>query len=342
MTLRPVHGGGDGRGGGGVDFPDLDLPKNLLGWLFGALLVAVGGLGVASSFYTVGPDEEAVVLRLGKLHTVAGPGFHARLPYFIDRIQKVPVRRVHKEEFGFRTIRAGARTEYSQQDFTDESIMLSGDLNIADVEWIVQYRIAEPTAWWFHISEPEQTVRDVAESVVRQVVGNRTVDEVLTVGRSAIEVEAAARMQEILTAYESGLKVVALQLQNVTPPGPVQASFNDVNRAEQDREKLENEALARLNREIPNARGEAQRAIDRAEGYRTNRVNTAEGDAARFTSILEEYRKAPEVTRRRIHLEALARVLPAVSDITVLDKAAAGAGALPLLDLREPRRGGTP
>jgi membrane protease subunit HflK len=215
--------------------------------------------------------------------------------------------------------------------------VLTGDLNVADVEWIVQYRIQDPKAFWFHLDEPEQTVRDVSESVVRMVIGNRSVDEVLTVGRSRIESEAFETMQKVLNDYDSGLKVVAVQLQNVTPPEPVQGSFNDVNRAEQDREKLENEALAKKNREIPKARGEAKRAIDRAKGYEVDRVNAARGETSRFLALLGEYKKAPEVTRARIYLESMRKVMGSVDDLTVLEQ---GSGVLPILDVNKLSGGG--
>ncbi|MBP46391.1 MAG: FtsH protease activity modulator HflK [Myxococcales bacterium] len=316
---------------GQPEIPEIQLPPNLIGWIaLGVLAVGVL-LGARTAFYTVGTDQQGVVLRLGKFSQVAEPGFHLRLPFGIDRVQVFATTRVLKEEFGFRTLRAGTRTQYSKQRFAEESLMLTGDLNIADVGWIVQYRVRDPRQVWFNLAEPEQTVRDVAESVVRQVVGNRTVDHVLTTGRSRIEAEAMRQMQTVLDSYKSGLRVVALQLQNVTPPKPVQASFNDVNRAEQDREKMENDALAKLNREIPNARGEAKRAIDRALGYKADRINRSKGEVARFNGLLREYRKAPEVTRQRIYLETLGRVLPHTNNLTVLDGQAKG--VLPLLPL---------
>ncbi len=326
---------GGGGGDGGFETPEISLPPNLIGWAAVAVVVLGLLIGGRSAFYTVGPDEQAVVLRLGKFADVAEPGFHFKLPFGIDRVKVYATTRVLKEEFGFRTLRADTRTEYSKQRFDEESLVLTGDLNIADVEWIVQYRIRDPQMVWFNLAEPEQTVRDVAESVVRRVVGNRTVDHVLTTGRSRIEVEALKQMQQVLDEYKSGIRIVALQLQNVTPPKPVQSSFNDVNRAEQDREKMENEALAKVNREIPNARGEAKRSVDRAEGYKIDRINRSRGEVARFVNLLREYEKAPEVTRRRIYLETLGRVLPHTTEVTVLDSDLKG--VLPML----PLKGGT-
>ena len=326
--------GGAGRGGGGAS-PEFQLPRNLLG-IIALVVLGVGALlAVRTSFFTVGPDETAVVLRLGTFSHTADPGFHLRLPFGLDEVKVFATTRVLKEEFGFRTVRADVRTEYARANFDAESLMLTGDLNVADVEWIVQYRVRDPARLWFRLSEPRQTVRDVAEAVMRQVIGNRTVDAVLTTGRSQIEDEARRSMTQVLGAYDAGIEVVAVQLQNVTPPEPVQPSFNDVNRAEQDREKLENDARARANREIPNARGEAQRRIDRALGYKEARINQARGEVARFTELLREYRKAPEVTRRRLYLETLGRVLPEVDDLVLLDESVAR-GALPHLDLAAP------
>lgn len=325
-------GGGGGFGGGGTATPEFELPPNILGWVAMAVVVIGLLLGGRTALYTVGPDEQAVVLRLGQFSEIAEPGFHFKLPFGIDHVKVFATTRVLKEEFGFRTLRADTRTEYSKQRFDEESLMLSGDLNIADVEWIVQFRIADPKKMWFNLAEPKQTVRDVAESVTRRVVGNRTVDLVLTTGRSRIEVEAKRQMQQVLDSYNSGIKMVALQLQNVTPPKPVQASFNDVNRAEQDREKMENEALAQLNREIPRAKGEAKRTIDQAEGYKVDRVNRAKGNVARFLGIMKEYKRAPAVTRTRLYLETLGRVLPHTTEVTVLDEDMKG--VLPVLPLK--------
>lgn len=308
------------------------MPANLIG-IVALVVLGVGALlALRTSFFTVGPDETAVVLRLGRFSHTADPGFHLRLPFGLDEVKVFATTRVLKEEFGFRTVRADVRTEYSRANFDRESLMLTGDLNVADVEWIVQYRIRDPARLWFRLSEPRQTVRDVAEAVMRQVIGNRTVDAVLTTGRSMIEEEARRSMGQVLGAYDAGIEIVAVQLQNVTPPEPVQPSFNDVNRAEQDREKLENDALAKRNREIPNAHGEAQRRIDRSLGYQQARINQAKGEVARFTELLREYRKAPEVTRRRIYLETMGRVLPELDDVLIVDESV-GRSALPLLDL---------
>lgn len=310
------------------------LPQRWGHWL---LLVVVGVLAIllfGGSMYQVDPEEQAIVLRLGKLHRVEDPGFHFKLPLGLDEVKRLPTRRVLKEEFGFRTIKAGVRSEFQKSPYVQESLSLTGDLNIADVEWVVQYRIANAADFWFHLQEPEQAVRDLSEAVLREVIGSRTVDQVLTVGRQEIEVDSLRLLQEALNKYKAGIKVVAVQLRNVTPPEPVQASFNDVNRAEQDRERLIDQAKAVYNREIPSAEGEAQRTVEQAEGKRQERINRAKGDASRFEQMLTAYRKAPDVTRKRLYLETMAEVLAAVDDLTVVD-GHAGAQVLPLLQIKQ-------
>lgn len=318
--------------------PRIPLPVRWGWWLLLVVLVVLGVTVLTSSMYQVDPEEQAVVLRLGRLRGIEGPGFHMKMPFGLDEVKRFPTARVLKEEFGFRTVRPGARTEFQKGPYAQESLTLTGDLNIADVEWGVQYRISSPTDYWFNLQEPEQTVRDVAEAVMREAVGSRTVDQVLTVGRQEIESEAMQLLQAALNRYKSGIKIVAVQLRNVTPPEPVQASFNDVNRSEQDRERLIDQAKAVYNREIPNAEGEAQRTMEQAEGSRQQRINRARGDAARFLQMLAAYQKAPEVTRKRLYLETMAAVFPAIDDLTVVD-GHAGAPVLPLLQLRAPEAG---
>ena len=310
-----------------------NLPKNWLQFVLYAVLALTVLVGLKGAMYTVSTEEQAVILRLGRYSGLAEPGFHFKLPFGLDEVRHIPTRPVLKEEFGFRTVKAGVRSEFAKAPFAAESLTLTGDLNIADVEWSVQYRITDPVQFWFHLEEPVETLRDVSEAVVRQVIGSRTVDQVLTVGRQEIEIEAMRLLQEALSSYKSGIKIVALQLRNVTPPEPVQASFNDVNRAEQDREQLIDTANASYNREIPAAEGEALRTVEQAEGQRQQRINRALGDGGRFTKILSEYKKAPEVTRRRLYLESMVQVLPGVDEITVLD-AAHQAPVLPLLQLQ--------
>ena len=312
--------------------PEWRPPGTWIHWVLWVVLALLAVATARSAFYTVGTDEHAVVLRLGRYTTTEGPGFHFKLPFGLDTVARFPTERVLKQEFGFRTTKADVRSEFVKGPYAVESLTLTGDLNIADVEWIVQYRITSATDYWFHLNEPDATVRDLSEAVLREVAGSRTVDDLLTVGRNQIEAEAQTLLQKSFNSYHAGIKVIAVQLRGVTPPEPVQASFNDVNRAEQDREKLINEARAAYNRESPKAEGEALQAVERAEGARRERVNRAKGDAERFRQILAEYKKSPDVTRKRLYLETMAQVLPAIDEITVLD-GGAKSGILPVLQL---------
>lgn len=285
-----------------------------------------------TSWYTVGANEVGIVLRFGRwTGSEASPGFNLKLPFGIDRVYKVPVQFQFKEEFGFRTAEAGVRTTYKEGDFSDESLMLTGDLNAAEVEWIVQYRVKEPYKYLFRVRDVVETFRDLSEAVVRGVVGDRTVNEVLTVGRQEVADEVTLKLQHLCDQYETGIAVDQVILQDVTPPGPVKPSFNEVNQAQQEREKLINQARAEYNQVIPRARGEADQMIQQAEGYAADRVNRAKGDAARFVAVYEEYRKAPAVTRRRLYLETMGEVLPRVQRKVILDESAKG--VLPLLNL---------
>jgi membrane protease subunit HflK len=289
---------------------------------YGLMVVIVLGFivwGVVSSYYTVQPEERAVVKRFGKVVSINDPGLHFKLPFGIDSVQKVATERVMKQEFGFRT--AGSedeRSSYSAEDFPDESLMLSGDLNIIDVEWVVQYRIGDPMKYLYQQRDPDRTLRDISESVMRRVVGNRLGSEVLTTARVAIAALARDEIQKAMTAYDNGIHVVTVELQDVVPPAAVQPAFNEVNEARQERERMINEATKQANQEIPKARGEANRALSEAQGYATERVNYAKGQTARFNAILAEYRSAPEVTRTRLYLETIFNVLPKVGTVMVV------------------------
>jgi membrane protease subunit HflK len=274
-----------------------------------------------SSWFTVQPEETGVVQRFGAVVRTVGPGLHFKLPYGIETARLVPTARVLKEEFGFRTTAtpAGQRTQYADKTFKDVSLMLTGDLNVIDVQWIVQYRIEDPILYLFRIREPRQTIRDIAEAVMRRVVGNRLGSDVLTVGRVAVSTEVKEEMQKILTDYETGVRLVTVELQDVTPPDSVKPAFNEVNEARQDRERTINQAQEQANREIPKARGEAARTITEAEGHAVERVNRANGEATRFRAILEEYQRAPEVTRRRLYLEAMGAILPEAKALYIVD-----------------------
>jgi membrane protease subunit HflK len=275
-------------------------------------------------------DSVAVVQRFGKYLEDLPPGLHFKLPLGIDTATIVPVKRQLKQEFGFTTPGAGDPYQ-SPHEGRRETEMVTGDLNAALVEWVVQYRISDPVKFLFEVRKPSETLRYVSESVMREVVGDRTVDEVITIGRQEIESEALAKMQELSTKYAMGISIDQVQLKNINPPGPVQESFNEVNQAQQEKEKLINEARRDYNKVIPLAEGEKDQRIREADGYRLKRINEAEGDAARFSALLAEYRKAPEVTRRRIYIETLQEVLPGIRAKVIVDE---GAGSiLPLLNL---------
>lgn len=292
-------------------------------WPIGAVVVVLLLLVLLwSSWFTVQPEETGVVQRFGAVVRTAGPGLHFKLPYGIERVRLVPTARVLKEEFGFRTavVAPGQRTQYADtKAYKDESLMLTGDLNVIDVQWIVQYRVEDPIRFLFRVRDTRQTIRDIAEAVMRRVVGNRLGSDVLTVGRVAIAAEVKEEMQTVLTDYETGVRLITVELQDVTPPDPVKPAFNEVNEARQDKERTINQAQEQANREVPKARGEATRTVTEAEGYALERVNRAKGEAVRFEAILAEYRRAPDVTRRRLYLEAMGAILPEAKSIYIVD-----------------------
>ena len=314
-----------------IDISKVQLPNISPRSILVGLMVIVGILVAWSSFYQVQPEEVGVIRRFGKyLEPPTQPGLRFKLP-FIDTVDKVPVQRQLKLEFGFRTLEAGVRTAYSQQDFLGEALMLTGDLNVAVVEWIVQYRVADPEMYLFRVRNVTDTFRDMTEAVVRAVVGDRTVTEVLTVGRQEIETTVKEKVQQMANQYETGITIDQVVLQDVNPPDPVKPSWDEVNQAQQQRDRLINEALGEVNKVIPRAEGEALQAILQAEGYALDRVNRSQGDATRFKALHEAYRRAPNVTRRRMYLETMARVLPRMGTKLYIDKDAEG--VLPILPL---------
>lgn len=283
------------------------------------VLILFAGIGMWTSFYTIPAESEGVVLRFGKYIHKVQPGLHFKLPFGIDSVIAVTIQRQLKQEFGFAT------PDYTNPDQVGtepgkEKSMVTGDLNSVLVEWIVQYRIIESEKYLFAVREPGRTLRDISESVMREVVGDRTVDEVITVGRQDIEITALHRMREIAERYHLGVSVDQVQLKNVNPPEPVQASFNEVNRAQQDRENSINVANGEYNKTVPRTRGEADRKIRAAEGYQFKRINEAEGDVTAFNAVLEQFVKAPEVTRARIYLETLGDVLPQAGQSVIVDE----------------------
>jgi len=341
MASRSGRGGGGPRGPGSP--PDLGevirqamarlkrmMPGGHARGVFVLAALVLVGLGLWTAYYTVPSDSVAVVQRFGKYLKGVPPGLHFKLPLGIDTATIVPVKRQLKQEFGFTT--PGASDPFqSPSEGRRETEMVTGDLNAALVEWVVQYRISDPAKFLFEVRQPGGTLRHVSESVMREVVGDRTVDEVITIGRQEIETEALVKMQELSSKYAMGISIDQVQLKNINPPRPVQESFNEVNQAQQEKEKLINEARRDYNKVIPLAEGEKDQRIREADGYRLKRINEAEGDAARFSALLAEYSKAPEVTRRRIYIETLQEVMPAIRSTIIVDEQSHS--ILPLLNL---------
>jgi membrane protease subunit HflK len=290
------------------------------------------GILVWTALYTIPSDSVGVVQRFGKYMYDVPPGLHLKFPLGIDTAKVVPVKRQLKQEFGFSTPNATDQFQIPRgYSPLRETQMVTGDLNAALVEWVVQYRISDPVSYLFEVREPSETLRYVSESVMREVVGDRTVDEVITIGRQEIESEALIKMQALSTKYVMGISIDQVQLKNINPPKPVQESFNEVNQAQQEKEKLINEARRDYNKVIPLALGQKDQRIREADGYRIKRINEAEGDAARFNALFAEYVKAPEVTKRRIYIETMQAVLPNIRAKIVIDERANG--ILPLLNL---------
>ncbi|MEC4750655.1 FtsH protease activity modulator HflK [Methylomicrobium sp. Wu6] len=275
-------------------------------------------IGLWSSFFTIPAESEGIVLRFGEYIHKVPPGLHFKFPFGIDKIIEVPTQRQQKLEFGFATPGYSNPNQVGDEPELEKS-MVTGDLNSALVEWIVQYRITEPEKYLFDVRDPGLTLRDISEAMMREVVGDRTVDEIITIGRQEIEDNVLIRLRELAKRYQLGVTINQVQLKNVNPPVPVQPSFNEVNRAQQDRENMINIANGEYNKAVPRARGEADQKIQAAEGYRFKRVNEAEGDAKAFTSVLEQYIKAPSVTRTRIYLETLGHVLPQARQQIIVD-----------------------
>jgi len=285
---------------------------------------------IASSVYQIQPEEAGIILRLGKFVRTTDPGLHVKIPG-IEKVLKVPVQRQLKMEFGFRTAEPGIRTEYRTTQSTEkESIMLTGDLNVVVTEWIVQYRIKDPYEYLFKIRDVDYTFRCMTEAVVRKIVGDNSVDEVITIGRARIALQAQQELQEMCDLYEIGIRVSQLIFQDVNPPDPVKPSFNEVNEALQEKERKINEAWSEYNQVIPRAEGEAEQTIRAAEGYATERVNNAQGDSKRFIDIYREYSRAPLVTRKRLYLEAIEEILPNIDTKIIFDEAQKN--ILPLLN----------
>jgi membrane protease subunit HflK len=351
--------------------PRMNYPKVNWKWIVAAAVVFAVVSGFKSSIYTVPTDSAGVIQRFGRYNRTTEPGIHLKMPLGIEEAVAVPVKKVQKEEFGFRTLKAGVDTRYLGAEEIDarrsnpedlmrlimesgervsrsatsqlaerakeilrgEYVMLTGDLNITDVEWIVQYLIKDARSYLFNIREPRQTIRDASQAVMRQLIGNGSVDEAITIGRIEYEVSAKEALQELLDQYETGIHVVTVKLQSSNPPQKVRPAFNEVNKALQQKETRINEAMKTYNEAVPKSKGEAQKAIETAKGYAAERVNQALGDIAKFEKIYAEYVKAPDITRQRMYLETMSKVLPLIPEKWIIEQGGADGGILMKLDL---------
>lgn len=302
--------------------PPEKVVKYVILAVIGVVVLAV----ISTSFYTIQPDEQGVVQRFGKFVRLSGPGLHFKLPGLrfdfplnIETVKVIPVTRKFKEEFGFRTLKAGIKSTFASQKLPEESLMLCGDLNVANVKWSVRYIISKPKNFLFMVRDPRKIIRDVSESVMREAIGDSSVDEVLSDRRNDINIEVKNKMQRILDLYAAGILIDDITLQEVTPPDEVKSAFNEVNTAQQDKERFRREAEKEYNMTIFRADGEAKQMIQQAKAYAIDRTNTAKGDAQRFTQIWQEYKQNKDVTRRRLYLESLGRVLPNLEKKYIID-----------------------
>ena len=321
------------------ELSNIDLSK-YKGIMQVAVIVVVLCLTAYTSVFTVDPEEKAVVLKFGEYDRMVDQGLHFKLPFYMEQEYKVPVQRQLKLEFGFRTAGNETRQQYEQTQYSDdnyasESLMLTGDLNVASIEWVTQYKIADPVKYLFKVRNVDQTFRDMNEAVLREIIGDRTINEVLTVGRGEIQNLAKDKLSKLCEDYTLGIVVSQVILQDVSPPDAVKPAFNEVNQAEQEKETTIQNALAAYNKEIPKAEGTALRTVEAAEGYAVKRVNEAKGAVSRFTQVFEEYKKAPEITRQRIYLETMSEIYQAVDRKIIIDESATG--VLPLLNLGQER-----
>ena len=327
MEWKDVRGPDDIIDVGKQKFGDFG---KFLPWIISGFFVLLGLKGL---IYSIGPDEVGVIQRFGKYIGISSSGLHAKLPFGIDKATPIKVEKIFKEEFGVRTLRSGLRTEYSSGQYLEESLMLTGDLNILDVRWIVQFKIKDPIKLLFVVRDPQDTIRDVSEVVMRRLVGDYTVDEVLTTKREEVDHLAQQETQKILDDYQTGVQIVTVKLLDVNPPEKVKPAFNEVNEAKQEKEKMINQAWEAYNKVIPKAKGEAEKTIREAEGYALDKINRAKGEAERFLATLGEYKKAPQITQKRLYLETLAEALPRVKEKYIIDPKQSS--ILPLLNIGE-------
>lgn len=313
----------------------IDMGKKKMGDLGKFAPLAILGfillIGLVGTIYSIGPDEVGVVQRFGRYIATTPPGLHTKLPFGIDKVTPVKVERVFKEEFGTRTVRAGIKSQYSPYSYADESLMLTGDLNILDVRWIVQFRVKDPVKLLFYTRNPQDNVRDISEVVMRRFIGDYRVDEGLATKREEIDDLAQIELQKILDNYQTGIRIITVKLLDVNPPDEVKAAFNEVNEAKQEKERVINQAWEAYNKAIPRARGEAEKTIREAEGYSLDKINRAKGESERFSSILTEFKKAPAITQKRLYLETMTEVLPKSKYKYIIDPNQTS--ILPLLNL---------
>lgn len=318
---RQAGGGrGSGNGSGGRKPPRGGgaNPWLVIGGGFVVLMVV---WGIFSSYYTVDISEEGVVTRFGAYNRTTPSGIHFKMPFGFEEVTLVQSKKILQEEFGFRTKdTSGTRSSFEKEGYTFESLMLTGDLNVADVEWILQFRIADPWKYLFHARDVRRNIRDVSMSIMRRVVGDRLVGDVLTTGRVEIADQAKILTQEVLDQYDMGIRVEKIILQGVNPPEKVKPAFNEVNAAKQEQEQTINLAEKEYNRVIPEARGKALKFIADAEGYAIGLVNRSKGDAAQIREVLTEYKKAPDITRKRLYIETMEEVFEKSDEITVIDR----------------------
>lgn len=300
-------------------------------WMPSLIVLFLIGFFALTSFYSVDQGEVGVIRRFGKYSKTTPPGLHWKLPFNIDKLDKVKVERVYKEEFGFRTIQAGINTRYSPKSYDEESLILTGDLNVLDVSWIVHFKIKDPVQLLFNVRGPLETVRDLSESAMRQVIGDYSVNAAITLRKNEINLAVRELLQNGLDVYKSGVQIDKVELQEVLPPKIVTASFNEVNEAEQEREKVINQSWEAYNKVIPKARGQAEKTVSEAEGYALARVNRAKGDATKFIDMYNAYKNDKEVTRRRMYLETIGEVIPQAGKIYVFEPNANS--IIPLLNL---------
>ena len=288
-----------------------------------------------TAFYTVKANEEAVVLRFGQYMETVGPGLHTKIPYGIDKVLKGEIKRIYNEEFGFRTEQRGfsSAIDYEFPDAKEEKLMLTGDLNCAEVHWVIRYKIKVLEDYFFNVRNVRETIRGVSQAVMRTLIGDRSIDEVLTIGRTDIEQKAKEGLQRILDSYKCGIDIQTVLLKGVDPPPPVKDAFNAVNQAIQIRDRIINDAEGQRNKILPAAEGKKQQVIKESEGYRIRRVNEAMGDTKAFLAVYEEYKKAEDVTRRRLFLETMSKVIPKCEKLYIIDKDMKG--LLPILGLNE-------